>query len=323
MEEMPKKNRSKPTVGPGEFLSDTRCKLGLEPDNVAQILHLSRHQIEAIEANDYESLPEPTYVRGYLRSYCQLMNVNPESVIDSYNEAVGGWKTTTYSGLTAERQIGSNDNIIRFVTLGVIGVVFGLAFVWWLGEDDAPVAVPAPAEVAATASNGIDEGTDLAVEELPLLEQSRVSAVPTETVPDETPEPEPVESAVEVNPEQNTQPAPEKHEIAAQPPGKEATTTIPESNPTVISGARVKLVLRTEGDSWADIRDTNGNKLLYETVTAGRIITIEGEAPLQVFLGNAGVVSLEINGSAYNFSRFRRGLTARFSVGDPVESSSE
>ncbi|MFV1996923.1 MAG: RodZ domain-containing protein [Acidiferrobacterales bacterium] len=320
---MPRKNRSRPTVGPGEFLSDTRCKLGLEPDNVAQILHLSRHQIEAIEANDYESLPEPTYVRGYLRSYCQLLNISPDSVIDSYNEAAGGWKTTTYSGLTAERQIGSNDNIVRFVTLGVIGVVFGLAFVWWLGEDDAPEVVPAPTEVAATPSNGIGDRTDVAVEELPQLEQSQTSAVPTETAPVETPEPEPVESVVEVKPEQIPQPAPEQGENTAQPTRKEVATSLPKSNPTIISGARVKLVMRTEGDSWADIRDANGNKLLYETVAAGRVITIEGETPLHVFLGNASVVSLEINGSAYNFSQFRRGLTARFSVGDLAESGSE
>ncbi len=330
MEEMPKQRHSKPTAGPGEFLGDTRRKLGLEPDNVAQILHLSRHQIEAIEANDYENLPEPTYVRGYLRSYCQLLNISSDSVIDSYNEVVGGWKATTYSGLTVERQIGSSDNVVRFATLGVIGLVFGLAIAWWLGEEDAPAVVPAPTEVAATPSNGIDNKADVAVEELPKLEQTPpASAVPMETTPVETPDPvKPVESVVEVKPEQALKPAPEKDEDTPPPPSKEAATTIPESNPpesnpTVISGARTKLVMRTEGASWADIRDANDNKLLYETVAAGRVITIEGEAPLQVFLGNASVVSLEINGSAYEFSQFRRGLTARFSVGDPAESSSE
>jgi cytoskeleton protein RodZ len=329
MEEMPKQSRSKPTVGPGEFLGDTRRKLGLEPDNVAQILHLSRHQIEAIEANDYESLPEPTYVRGYLRSYCQLLNVSSDSVIDSYNEAVGGWKTTTYSGLTVERQIGSNDNVVRFATLGVIGVVFGLAIVWWLGEDETPAIVPAPTEVAAVPSNGMEDNADVTAEALPKLEQTPASAVPMETVPDKTPDPvKPVESDVEMKPEQALKPAPEKDENAIPAQDKKAAVIVPEPepqvpNPTVISGARAKLVMRTEGDSWADIRDANDNKLLYETVAAGRVITVEGEAPLHVFLGNASVVSLEIDGSAYDFSKFRRGLTARFSVGESAESSNE
>lgn len=323
MEEMPKKRHSKPTAGPGEFLGDTRRKLGLEPDNVAQILHLSRYQIEAIEANDYEHLPEPTYVRGYLRSYCQLLNISPDSVIDSYNEAVGGWKATTYSGLTVERQIGSSDNVVRFATLGVIGVVFGLAIVWWLGENEAPAIVPAPTEVAATPSNGIENNADAVAEELPKLEQTPASAVPIETVPDKMSETEkPVEPVVSVKPEQILNPVTEKAENTPLP-SSETVATTEESNPTVTSGARAKLVMRTEGDSWADIRDANDNKLLYETVTAGRVITVEGEAPLQVFLGNASVVSLEIDGSAYDFSRFRRGLTARFSVGDPAESTNE
>lgn len=327
MEEMPKQSNSKPTVGPGEYLGDTRRGLGLEPDNVAQILHLSRHQIEAIEANDFENLPEPTYVRGYLRSYCQLLNISPDSVIDSYNEAVGGWKTTTYSGLTVERQIGSSDNVIRFATLGVIGVIFGLAIVWWLGEDDAPAIVPAPTEVAATPLDGNDEKADGVGEEFPELEQTPVSVVPLETKPVKTPEKtktvKPVESVIEVTPEQARQPMPEKDENSLQSASKAVNTTIPKFNPTIISGARAKLVLRTEGASWADIRDASDNKLLYETVAAGRVITVEGEAPLQVFLGNASVVSLEVDGSAYDFSQFRRGLTARFSVGNPAESSSE
>ena len=95
MQEMPKQSHSKPTAGPGEFLGETRRKLGLEPDNVAQILHLSRQQIEAIEANDFGTLPEPTYVRGYLRSYRQQLNVEPDSVVNTYNEACGDSNTTT------------------------------------------------------------------------------------------------------------------------------------------------------------------------------------------------------------------------------------
>ena len=101
------------------------------------------------------------------------------------------------------------------------------------------------------------------------------------------------------------------------------TVIVAITNPTVVSGARAKLVLRTDGTSWADIRDANDDKLLYETVAAGRVITVEGEAPLQVFLGNANAVSLELNGVAYDFSQFRRGLTARFIVGGSAAGGSE
>lgn len=328
MEEMSKQSRSRPATGPGKLLGETRCQLGLEPDNVAQILHLSVRQIEALEADDYDSLPGPTYVRGYLRSYCQLLNIQPDSVIDSYNEAIGGWKTTTYSGLAVERQISSNDNIVRLGTLGVIGVIFGLAIIWWFGEDDTPTVVPAPTEVAALLSTGNEDISANPVVEVPAAEKAPAAVVPIETTPAETPEAaKPVEPVSIAITEETPKPQPEKDKNTRQPTRVEKATTltatIAKTSPIVVNGARAKLVLRTDGTSWADIRDANDNKLLYESVAAGRVITVEGEAPLQVFLGNANVVSLELDGVAYDFSQFKRGLTARFSVGGPVAGNSE
>ncbi len=328
MEDMSKQSHSKPATGPGKLLGETRRQLGLEPDNIAQILHLSVRQIEALEADDFDSLPGPTYVRGYLRSYCHLLNIQSDSVIDSYNEVVGGWKTTTYSGLAVERQISSNDNIIRLGTMGVIGVVFGLAIVWWLGEDDTATVTPVPTEVAAVRSKGNEDISASSAVEVPAAEKAPAAVVPIETSPAETPEPaKPVEPESIVMPAEKPAPQPEKDTNMQQPTTVEKdttqTATDAQTNPTIVNGARAKLVLRTDGISWADIRDANDNKLLYESVAAGRVVTVEGEAPLQVFLGNANVVSLEIDGVDYDFSQFRRGLTARFSVGGPAEGSSE
>ncbi len=319
MEEMSKQSHSKPEAGPGKLLGETRRQLGLEPDNVAQILHLSVRQIEALEADDYDSLPGPTYIRGYLRSYSQLLNIQTDSVIDSYNEAIGGWKTTTYSGLAVERQISSNDNIVRLGTMGVIGVVFGLAIVWWLGEDDTDTVVPAPTEVAAVLSNGNEDIIPNPVVEMPAPTETMTSVVPMESMSVAMTEPAKPEETLKLPPEKDTN----TQQPASVDKATTQTVTVARTNPTVVSGARAKLVLRTDGTSWADIRDANDNKLLYETVAAGRVITVEGEAPLQVFLGSANAVSLELNGVAYDFSQFRRGLTARFIVGGSAAGGSE
>lgn len=320
MEEVSKQRQDKPVKGPGEILAETRLKLGLEPDNVAQILHLSRQQIEALEANDFENLPEPTYIRGYLRSYSQLLNIDPKPVIDSYNDAIGGWKSTTYSGLAVERQISSNDNIIRFATLGVIGVVFGLAVVWWLGEDETPAAVPIPAEVVPAINN---DSLNTPATENSAVENTPVAVAPGEPMITENPMSiTPMEPAAVPEPV-NTRALPLTRNVPTRqlPPMASKTTTA--VTPAAGNGTRAKLVLRTNGPSWADIRDANDNKLLYETVAAGRVITVEGEAPLQVFLGNANVVSLELDGVEYDFDKFTRGLTARFSVGGANAGSDE
>jgi cytoskeleton protein RodZ len=74
-------------------------------------------------------------------------------------------------------------------------------------------------------------------------------------------------------------------------------------------------VLRTEQESWAEVRDSHDSRLLYESVPAGRTLKIEGEAPLSVFLGNADGVKVEYNGRPYDISRHKRGLVARCTLG--------
>jgi cytoskeleton protein RodZ len=73
-------------------------------------------------------------------------------------------------------------------------------------------------------------------------------------------------------------------------------------------------VLQTTAESWADVRDAN-NRLLYETLPAGRTVALEGTPPINVFLGNAEGVRIEYNGRAYDAAPYRRGPTARFTLG--------
>jgi len=82
------------------------------------------------------------------------------------------------------------------------------------------------------------------------------------------------------------------------------------------AGPRVKLVLHADQDSWADIRDARQTRLLYDTVPAGRSVTLEGVAPVSVFLGNAAGVRLDYNGQTVDVARHKRGMMARFTLGE-------
>jgi cytoskeleton protein RodZ len=328
MQEMSNPDQRPTPKGPGEFLGNARRKLGMEPENVAQMLRLSAQQIIAIEADDFDSLPEPTYVRGYLRSYSQLLNVDPEEVIRTYNQAIGGWKTATYSGLATEKQATSNDSIVRFATMGVIGLVLGLAVVWWLGQEDTVESVPAPTEVAVAPTDVAEPEVklDLPAPELAPAAPAETSAVPVAPVAPvakEVTKEKAVPPAVEEKP---VEPAVTKAPTVAPVTPKQETIAAPKPMPSpppeinIPAGTRARLVLRTQGTTWADIRDANDNKLLYESVAAGREIAIEGESPIKVFLGNADAVSLEFNGADYNFSAYKQGKWARFTLGQAHKS---
>src|SRR5690606_10026700 len=69
------------------------------------------------------------------------------------------------------------------------------------------------------------------------------------------------------------------------------------------------------GDCWTEVTDAGGDRLWFGLGSAGRNITVSGEAPLQVLLGNSANASLEVNGSQYAIPRSaRRGATARLPI---------
>ncbi len=304
--------------GPGELLRETRMKLGLEPDNVAQILHLSISQIAALEDNDFDRLPGATYVRGYLRSYCQLLDIDSAPVLKSFEAATGDWKTTTYSNLVTERQVTSRDSIVRMATLGIMVVVIGLAVVWWFGKGSQP---------APTREGSETEATSAAPAQIPGTEPE-TAAAPSAAAPEMestaapaqvAPEPPATAAAPEKRPERVVPPAPVASPKPAESAPSPAMAAPPEPVKSLpiktIAGDRSRLVLATTAPSWVDIRDGSNNRLLYETVAAGRTISLQGDPPFQIFVGNADAVTLSYNGQTVDVRAHRNGPTARFVVG--------
>ena len=65
----------------GKVLAEARERLGLSVAEVARQLRLSPRQIEALEADDHASLPGKTFLRGFLRNYAKLLQLDPEPLL--------------------------------------------------------------------------------------------------------------------------------------------------------------------------------------------------------------------------------------------------
>src|SRR3989338_8382229 len=124
-----------PRSGPGRLLRQARLDLRLAPEDVAQILHLSSKQITALEIDDYQSLPGPTYVRGYLRSYAQLLGLTPEKVVEAYNNLTIPSKPILPPQSALPPQVTSSDRLVKAASMGVTAIVLGLVYLWWQSND--------------------------------------------------------------------------------------------------------------------------------------------------------------------------------------------
>jgi len=114
-----------------------------------------------------------------------------------------------------------------------------------------------------------------------------------------------------------TSSAPALHEVRAATP---VPTPVRAQQLTVGPGeakslTRVKFTLGAA--SWIEVYDNNGKRLYYDLAAAGSSLELSGAGPLQVFLGNAPGVSLELNGAPFDLKPYARpDNTARFKLGE-------
>ncbi len=72
----------------GDILRKKREELGQDLLEISRTLKISYTYLKAIEDETFEKLPEEVYVKGYIREYAEILNIDPEVVIKAYNQQV-------------------------------------------------------------------------------------------------------------------------------------------------------------------------------------------------------------------------------------------
>ena len=72
----------------GILLRAKREQKQLSIGEVSERLKLPARQIEALENGDYNSLPEPVFVRGFLRSYGRFLDLDESTLNDALENVV-------------------------------------------------------------------------------------------------------------------------------------------------------------------------------------------------------------------------------------------
>ena len=72
-------SQDKPTVG--ATFATSREAMGISRIEAADLLNLTQRTIEALEADDYESLPGQVYVNGYVRAYAKMLGLDADDLI--------------------------------------------------------------------------------------------------------------------------------------------------------------------------------------------------------------------------------------------------
>lgn len=302
-------DRTSANTGPGKILCSAREQLGFSAEEVAELLNLSTSQIYALENDDFGSLPGSTYVRGYLRSYAQVLELPPEDILAAYANINGTPHTTRLSTLSPEPEVTLKDRPVRFAAFLVVGLLVVLAVVWWQGRNYTPTA-GVETDMASVSPEQDLLGPDLAAMEPVDATSSDLDELAAGTELSATKIPS-------LSGHDTTEGEQSLSLYKAGPDGMEEAevNTLPSSVEVSSAGANTQLVVYTREASWADIRDARENKLLYTLLPAGRMVTLVGTPPFNVFLGNPDGVDLEFDGEYFDASQYKSGIVARFTLG--------
>lgn len=68
----------------GETLKQKRLERGWTKEYVAERTHLMTRNIDLLESESIKKIPAPIYAKGHIRLYCELLEIDPEPLIQEY-----------------------------------------------------------------------------------------------------------------------------------------------------------------------------------------------------------------------------------------------
>jgi cytoskeleton protein RodZ len=300
----------------GHALAAERERQGLSRADVAQRLHMSAYQVEAIETGDFSRLPKGTFLRGFVRNYAKVLGIPPEPLLPLLAEGVAGDKkpgivvptqNIRFDPMSERLQ---NPYVKAFTIAAVIVSLAFAAMYWWL------FIRPTPPGHAAAARKP-------AAEAPPSVETP--AAKPPETIAKAPPPPEPAKADAGRKAEGAKADAAKadaaklesaKADAAKADSAKKAADAAKKSDAVKVAAAAdgATLKFRFKGESWVEIRDAKGRLLLSRLNAAGSEAEVSGKPPFNVVVGNAPEVQLFYNDHEFALEPHTKVAVARFTV---------
>lgn len=264
----------------GARLKWERERAGLTLGDVASRLRLHLNQVRAIEQEDLRALPEAAYVRGFVRSYARVLDVDAAPLLADLSTKIGTTQASVVDGMTQHRDYSPVRDAAREQASRRIFIFSAVLLLTALG----------------------------ALGWYATRERSKpVTAAPASSMP--APAPAPAQAQT---------PAPASAAVPAAAPVETQTTAPPSSVESVGIREAVPppplLKLRFSGPSWAEVKDAEGKVLHSQQNSAGSESVIEGTPPFYVVIGDATKATVEVRGEPYDLAPYTRQNVARFTI---------
>ena len=281
---------------PGLILRDARESQSLTENDIALALNLPIYVITSIEADRAAGTRSSVFMRGYIRSYARLMDLDGDPLVDLYDE-----KNSVKVGLSLST-VGSGN----MGTIGSVGVEkHGARQIKWI-LSLTPLLIILMIGLWA-GRNFVEESTDPTLEEFDSKEVVNIEE--KEKSPSQTNDLNKVN--LSIFPKEKVITVPEHRDNKGSIDIQSSMHGL-KSNELIASDT---LLFSFGEDCWVEVQDGNGELIYGDLSRAGSTLEVSGIPPLRVLLGYAHGVSLMHNGSRVALAPHTRNNVASFVLG--------
>ena len=267
--------------GPGQRLREGRLRRGLEVEWVANQLHLKPYMVEALETNDYDQLPSPVFVKGYLRNYARLVAEPVDTVLTEYLHSIGDAVKEADNNVRVVQGSGekfdSGHVVVKLVSWGIILATLTLFLIaglgrinWdelsigsitaqaqsWFSSEDKESADSQPEKVEKETTETVTEEQAVADVSNDTATSADAVVVESEESASQTTEAEASEevSAVEVV-NTDTEAAVAEETATSE---AEVAEVMPQPQPQPQPQVDEDVIIQMTGTSWVEVKDSTG-----------------------------------------------------------------
>lgn len=331
-----------PAITVGIMLREARDRAGFTRDELARRLCMTPDKLEALEQDAFERFAGTTYVRGYIRNLCKELGLDATVVMEAFVrqmpvEVAAEPARAPVGAVLSSRRERRRGSLSAPLIL-VLALAAGGGF-WWFdqqaGDGSQLVRVDGAqdrddSELLATASSysaEADISEEAAEGEFPTVQSVETpealadineerAAVPE--VDDGAPETD-AELADVVPPDVETPSAEALHPVAERsaemPSGLAPVAAAETVEAPSEAGTAPRLVISFQGESWLEVTDATGYKMIAKLQPAGSTVELNGRAPFSVMLGNAAAATITFDGQVVDSAPIGNRRTRKLSVG--------
>lgn len=336
----------------GQMLAQQRESLGLSIEECAETLKLSVSKLQALESGDSKPFASEMFIRGYLKSYAKLLRLSEEEVIDCYQSQPGS--SSSVHPLEAAEKTDSGKWWLPYVVgIIIIALWFALSSYQSFqlaGQSDRQVEESSAGidsesvrvNTAESAENqeslaALTDDVDSAASTDALEGESEAGALPVEIEGVAAEQQTSIESGIAESDliengvievgivEENAETLPLEQAID-QVEGEvsgEIESAAEESAATILSSEeRIRessvgddtLFFTFAEDCWVEVVDASETIIFSDLRRASSTLTVKGDAPFSVVLGNISGTTLSFNNEPVELSNSRDGRTLRLTL---------